>query len=59
MEKIPSTMAVQNNVYGADTRLFTMVGPLVKNPLGKWLEVIIRGTYQSASEDSSLEYEHV
>ena len=44
MENIPSTTVLHNHADGADTRFATMTGPLVNNPLGKWLEVIIRGT---------------
>ena len=36
-----------------------MAGPLVTNPMGKWLEVIRRGTYQVASGDVSWAYEPV
>ena len=51
MEKIPSTVAIQKNVDGADTIFYTMTGPLVENPLEKWLGAIRIGTYQVASED--------
>ena len=56
MEKIPSTMVLCKHVDGADTIFTTMSEPLVKNPLGKWLGVIRRGSYQAASEDSRWEY---
>ena len=59
MEKIPSTMVLHNHVDGSDTRFSFMYGPLVNNPLVKWLGVIIRGTYQSASENRRWEYEPV
>ena len=52
MEKIPSTMVLHKHVDGADIRVFTIAGPLAKNPLEKWLGVIRRGNYQAASEDS-------
>ena len=52
IEKIPSTMVIHKHVDGADTRFATMPRPLVNNPLGKWLALIIIGTYQEASEDS-------
>ena len=51
MEKIPSTMVLHKHVDGEDTIFATMAGPLAKNPLGKWLGVIIIGSYQAASED--------
>ena len=35
MEKIPSTMSLHNHVDGADTRFFTILGPLVNNPMEK------------------------
>ena len=57
MEKIPSPMVLHNHVNGAETRFSTMAGPLAKNPFEKWLGVIIRGTYQSASKDSRWAYE--
>ena len=59
MVDIPSTMVLHNHVDGADTRSFTMVGPLMNNPLEKWRGVIRRGTYQSAAEDSRWAYEPV
>ena len=57
MENIPSTMVLHKHVDVADTIFATMLGPLVNNPLGKWLGVIRRGTYQEVSEDSRWEYE--
>ena len=36
-----------------------MAGPLVNNILGKWLGVIIIGTYQAAAEDVRSAYEPV
>ena len=59
MEKIPPTMIIHKHVSGADTIFFTMPGPLVNNPLGKWLGVIRRGSYQAAAEDSRWVYETV
>ena len=50
-------MVLHKHVDGADTRFATMEGPLVNNPLGKWIGVIRRGSYQAASEDSRWEYE--
>ena len=58
-EKIPSNMVIHNHVDGEDTIFSTMLGTLVKNHLGKWLGVIIRGTCQSASEDIRWAYELV
>ena len=57
MGKIPPTVVIHKHVDGADTIFSTMPGPLVKNTLGKWLEVIIIGTYQEASEYSRWAYE--
>ena len=59
MGNIPSTMVLHKHVDGSDTRFSSMAGPLANNPLGKWLGVIRRGTYQSAPEDSRWEYEPV
>ena len=59
MEKIPYTMVLHNHLDGADTRFATMSGPLVKDPLEKFLGVIRIGTYQAASEDSRWGYEPV
>ena len=52
-------MVLQKHVYGVDTIFATMELPLVNNPLGKWLGVIRRGTYQSDSEDRRWAYEPV
>ena len=52
-------MVIHKHVDGADIRFFTMEGPLENNPLGKWLGVIRRGTYQAEPEDSRWEYEPV
>ena len=52
-------MVLHNNVDGADTRFSTMAGPLMKNPLGKWLGVIRRGTYQSEYQDIRWSYKPV
>ena len=43
MEKIPSTMVLHKHVDGPDTILATMLGPLAKNPLKKWLGVTEEG----------------
>ena len=59
MEKIPSTMVPHKHVDGADTRFSTIIVPLASNLLEKWLLVIIRGSYQAASEDSRWAYEPV
>ena len=48
MEKIPSTIVLYKYVDVADTIFATISGPLANNPLGKWLVVIRRGTYQAA-----------
>ena len=39
MEKIPSRIVLQNNLYGMDTIVITMSRPLVNNLLGKWFQV--------------------
>ena len=57
MERIIFTTVLHKNVDGADTRFCCMSGPLTNNYLEKWLGVIIRGTYQSGSEDSRWAYE--
>ena len=59
MEKIPSNMVLHKHVDGADTIFSTMAGTLANNPLGKWLGVIRRGTYQAEYEDSRWAYEPV
>ena len=59
VEKIQSTMVLDNHVGGKDTRFSTMEGLLEKHPLVKWLGVIIIGTYQEVSEDSRWAYEPV
>ena len=59
MEKIPSTVVLHKHVDGADTIFSTMAGPLAKNPLEKWLGVIIIGSYQAASEDIRWVYDPV
>ena len=59
MEKISYTMVLHKNVDGAENIFYTMEGILVDNPLVKWIGVIRRGTYQSASEDSRWAYEPV
>ena len=52
MENIPSTMVIHKYVGGKDTRFDTISGTFVKNPLGRFIGVIRRGTYQVASEYS-------
>ena len=52
-------MVLHKHVYGADTRFFTIAGPLVNNNMGKCVGLIIRGTHQAASEDSRWSYEPV
>ena len=59
MENIPSTMVIHKNVDRVDNRFSTMEGPLVKNTMGKWLGVIIIGSYRGESEDSRWAYEPV
>ena len=59
MEKISSTMVLNKHLDWADTIFSTMEGPLANNPLGKWLGLIRRGTYQADSEDSMWAYESV
>ena len=59
MERIPYIMVLLNLVDGADNRLSTMAGPLMNNTLEKYLGLIIRGTYQAASEYSRWSYEPV
>ena len=59
MEKIPSTMVLHKHVGGEDNRFSTMSGPLVNNPLVKFIRGIIRGTYQETSEDIRWAYEPV
>ena len=59
MEKITYTMVLHKYVDGADIIFSNMAGPLAKNLLEKWLEVIRIGTYQAESEDSMWEYEPV
>ena len=52
-------MVLQNHVDGADTRFDTITGLLTNNPLGGWLGVIIRGTYQLEYKDSRRAYKPV
>ena len=59
LKHITSTMVIHKHVDGADTRFFTMVGPLVNDMMRKWLEVIMRGTYQVVDEDIRWAYEKV
>ena len=59
MEYILCTMLLHTHVDGADIIFATMQGPLVKNPLGKCLGVIRRGSYQAAAEYSRWAYEPV
>ena len=48
-------MVPHKHVDGADTVFYTIARPLANNPLGKWLGVIRKGTYQ----DSRWEYDPV
>ena len=59
MGKIPSIIVTKKHVDGADNIFATTEEPLANNLLVKCPEVIIRGTYQEASEDSRWEYEPV
>ena len=59
MVNIPSTMVIYKHVDRSDTIFSTMSGPLVNNPLGKWLGVTRRDTYQAVSEDNSWAYKEV
>ena len=59
MEKIPSTMVLHKYVYGTGTIFSTISVPLLKDPMGKWLGVIRRGTYQAAVGDIRWAYEPV
>ena len=59
MEKIPSTIFIHKHIYRAYNIFATISGPLMDNPLGKWRELIRRGTYQAVSEDSRWAYELV
>ena len=52
-------MVLHNHVDRSETRFDTMEGTLVNNTLWKWLGVIIRGTYQAASEYSRWQYKLV
>ena len=52
-------MVLQKHVDGEETIFATMVVPLVKNPLGGFLEVIRRGNYQVMAEDNRWAYERV
>ena len=59
MEKIPSTVVIHKNLDGVDTIFSAMSIPLIKNPLVKWLIVIIIGSYQAEAEERRWEYEPV
>ena len=52
-------MVLHKHVDGEDTMLVNMTGPLINYHLGKWIGVIIRGSYQEAAEDPRWEYEPV
>ena len=52
-------MVLRKHVDGEYTIFSTMEGPLAKNPLGKFIGVVSRGTYQAACKYSRLEYEPV
>ena len=59
VEKIPSTMVLNNHIDLVDIIFSTMVGALVNTRLDKWLGVIRIGTYQAVSEDIRWAYEPV
>ena len=59
MENIPSTMVLHKHVDGSDTTFLTMSGPLVNNPMEKWLGVIRKGSYQAAAKDRRWAYDKV
>ena len=46
VENILFTMVLYKHVYGTDTIFATIPRTLMNNPLGKWIELIRRGTYQ-------------
>ena len=52
-------MVLHKHVDGAHTIFETMAGPLVNNPLGKFLGVIIIDSYQAEAEDRIWTYETV
>ena len=59
MENTPFKMVIKKHVDQAETIFTTMSGPLVNNPLEKWLGVIRRGSYQAADEYRMWAYEPV
>ena len=59
MEKIPSTLVLHKHVDRADTKIFTMAGPLVNNNLDKCLRVIRIGKCLSSAEDIRWVYKPV
>ena len=52
-------MVLHKHVRGVDTIFSTMEGPLVTNPLEKYLGVTRRGTYQVGVKYIRWEYEQV
>ena len=52
-------MVIHKHADGVKTIFSTMEGPLVKNPMEKWLGVIRRGSYQAVSGDIRCPYEPV
>ena len=52
-------MVLHNHVDEKNIRFATMSGTLINNLLGKWLGVIVRGFYQTTSEDSRWIYDQV
>ena len=59
IENIPYTLVLHNNVYVLDTIFVTMPVILVKNPMGKWLELITIAAYQASAGDTILSHEPV
>ena len=59
MEKIPSIMVLHKHLDVVDTIFSNMAVLLANTPWGGCIEVIRRGAYQAASEDSRWEYEPV
>ena len=52
-------MVLHKHVYGEESIFVPISVPLVNNPMGKFLGMIRRGTYQSLYEDSGWEHEPV
>ncbi len=59
MERIPSVVVFPKLVDGADTRFASMNGPLVSNPLERWIRVTERGKYVKADQDENYAFEKV